>query len=93
MKNETRQRHSEGRDVMKRLVVLLLLLPLAGCSYTMYLSGADERGGTVNLVPELGMDDALEKANDHCHQYNRVARVISRDQASSTIRFACQPPG
>ncbi len=76
-----------------RVLVLLLLLPLAACSYTMYLSGADENGGLVNLVPELGQDAALEKANAHCSQYHRVARVVAWDQASSSLRFVCQPPG
>ncbi len=77
---------------MKSLA-LLLLLPLAACSAAMYLSGADEHGGTVNLVPNLGEDAAMEKANRHCAQYHDVARLVVRDQASSSLQFACQPPG
>ncbi|HUO03073.1 MAG TPA: hypothetical protein VMU31_09855 [Rhizomicrobium sp.] len=70
---------------------LLLLLPLAGCSYTMYLSGADEHGGTVNMVTEMGQDAALQKAKDHCAQYHLDARVLSTDLPSGTMRFSCQP--
>ena len=36
-----------------RTLALLLLIPLGACSYTTYLSGADENGGTVNLVAVL----------------------------------------
>ena len=84
-----------SRVVMKYpgllLLVLLLSIPLAGCSYTTYLSGADENGGTVNLVAQIGMDSAVEKANAHCHQYNRVARVTGTDQQSSSMTFVCEP--
>jgi hypothetical protein len=71
---------------------LLLLAPLAGCAYTTYLSGADEHGGTVNLVTSLTQDSAVQKASDHCHQYHLVARVTSMDQASNSMTFICQPP-
>jgi hypothetical protein len=74
-----------------RYLALLLLIPLGACSYTTYLSDADEDGGTVNLVTQIGMDSAVEKANAHCHQYNRVARVTSTDQQSSSMRFVCEP--
>ena len=73
-----------------RTLALLLLIPLGACSYTTYLSGADENGGTVNLVTQIGMDSAVEKANAHCHQYNRVARVIRTDQQSSSLTFVCE---
>ena len=62
-----------------RLLFLLLLAPLAACSYTTYLSGADEHGGRVNLVTELSQDSAVEKANDHCRQYN-LLRPDHRDR-------------
>ena len=75
-----------------RFLYLLLLAPLAACSYTTYLSHADAHGGTVNLVTDLSRDSALEKANDHCHQYNLVARIVSSDPASNSMTFACQPP-
>lgn len=71
---------------------LLLLLPLAGCSYTEYLSSADENGGTVNMVTEMGQDTAIKKANDHCAQYHLAARVLQMDLPSGTMRFSCQPP-
>jgi len=74
-----------------RYLALLLLIPLGACSYTTYLSNADENGGTVNLVTQVGMDSAVEKAKAHCQQYNRVARVVSTDQASSTMTFVCEP--
>jgi hypothetical protein len=69
---------------------LLLLVGLAGCSYTTYLSGADEHGVTVNMVTQLTRDSAIQKANDHCAQYHLAARLISDDPASNTMRFACQ---
>jgi hypothetical protein len=69
---------------------LLLLLPLAGCSYTMYLSGADEHGGTVNLVTNLSQDAAFEKAKGHCGQYHLAARILTTDLASGTMQFSCQ---
>jgi hypothetical protein len=82
-----------SRAVMKYpgllLLVPLLSIPLAGCSYTTYLSGADENGGTVNLVTEISKDSAIEKANEHCRQYNKVAHVIRTDQASSSLTFSC----
>ena len=59
-----------------RYACLLLLITLSACSYTTYLSGADEHGGTVNLVTDLSKDGAIENANEHCHKYNLVARVI-----------------
>lgn len=74
-----------------RLLFLLLLAPLAACSYTTYLSGADEHGGRVNLVTELSQDSAVEKANDHCRRYNLSARITGTDLASSTMTFVCQP--
>lgn len=64
---------------------LLLLLPLAGCSYFMYLSDADEQGGTVNLVTDIDQDAAVKKTNDHCQQYHLAARVIATDLASGTM--------
>jgi len=76
-----------------KYLVLILLLPLAGCAYTNYLSGADAHGGTVNLVTDLNMDSAVQKAKDHCARYNLAARVTVTDLASSTIQFVCQPPG
>jgi len=76
-----------------RYLCLLLLAALAACSYTMYLSGADEHGGTVNMVTSLSQDSAVQKANDHCRQYHMVARVTMMDRASNSMNFVCQPPG
>src|ERR1700760_2093819 len=53
--------------------LLLCLLPLAGCSHTMYLTDADQHGGTVNMVTTWSEDTAFEKAQDHCAQYHRTA--------------------
>jgi hypothetical protein len=75
-----------------RYLYLLLLASLAACSYTMPITGADENGGTVNLVTRYGEDGALEAANDHCHGYNRVARIVHNDQASNTMTFTCEVP-
>ena len=73
-----------------RYLYLLILIPLAACSYTTWLTGADEHGGTVNGVTELSKDSAIEKANDHCHQFGRVARVTGTDATSNTLTFTCQ---
>ena len=74
-----------------RFIVLLLILPmLAACSYTTYLSGADENGGTVNLVTGLSKDSAVEKANEHCRQYHRVAQVTATDVQSNSMTFICE---
>ena len=75
-----------------RIAALLLCAALAGCSYTTYLSGADENGGTVNMVTQVSKDSAMEKANAHCRQYNRVARVTGTDPASNTLTFSCEAP-
>ena len=72
------------------LLLLVALMPLAACSYTTWLTGADENGGTVNGVNQLSTDSAVEKANAHCAQYHKTARVIRTDQASSTLTFSCQ---
>lgn len=69
---------------------LLLLLPLAGCSYALSLSGADEHGGTVDMVTTNTQDDALAKANAHCAQYHLAARVLKTDLAAGTMQFSCQ---
>ena len=74
-----------------RYLGLALLFFLGACSYTTYLTGADENGGTVNLVTEFSHDSAVAKANDHCRQYKLVARVIRTDPQSNTMTFACQP--
>jgi hypothetical protein len=74
---------------MMRCLWLLLLIPVAACSYTTYLTGADEKGGTVNMVTELSHDSAVAKANEHCHKYNRVATAIRTDPTSNTLTFSC----
>jgi hypothetical protein len=76
-----------------RFLCLVLLMPLAGCSHTVYLSDADEHGGTVNLVTNFTHDAAVEKAKEHCQQYNLVARVTSNASGSNSMMFVCQPPG
>jgi hypothetical protein len=75
-----------------RYLGLALLFFLGACSYTTYLTGADENGGTVNLVTEFSHDSAVAKANDHCQQYHRVAQVVRTDPASNTLLFSCVPP-
>jgi hypothetical protein len=75
-----------------KTLCLLLLLPLGACSYTNYLSGADENGGTVNLVTPMTEDAALASAKEHCHKYGRVARIGHNDQASNTMTFTCEIP-
>jgi hypothetical protein len=72
--------------------LLLCLLPLGGCSYTMYLTDADQRGGTVNFVTEWAQDSAFEKAKDHCRKYNRVARLGVTNLGSGTMTFFCEDP-
>jgi hypothetical protein len=69
---------------------LLVLLPLAGCSYALSLSGADEHGGTVNMVTTNTQDEALAKANEHCGEYHLAARVLKTDLAAGTMQFSCQ---
>jgi hypothetical protein len=77
---------------MRILCLMLLASPLAGCAYTNYLTNADARGGTVNLVSEFNHDAALQKANEHCRQYHLVARVTMDDPTSNSMNFVCQPP-
>jgi hypothetical protein len=72
-----------------RFPCLLLLATLGGCSYT-YLTGADENGGTVNLVTESNEDWAIGTAKAHCHEYGRIARVTVSDRQSNTLSFVCQ---
>ena len=73
-----------------RYLCLLILIPLAACSYTTYLSNADAHGGTVNLVTEFNKDSAIKKANEHCQKYNLVARITETDAQSNTLAFVCQ---
>ena len=80
------------RDKAVRLLVLALLVPLAGCSYTTYISNADEHGGTVNLVTGLSHDGAVENAKDYCRKYNLAAVITHEDAASSSMTFTCQQP-
>jgi|GEM_PF-6859054 len=75
-----------------RLATLLLLAAVAGCSYTTTLSDADENGGTVNMVTQINKDSAVEKANEHCRGYNRVARITGTDRASNSLTFVCEAP-
>jgi hypothetical protein len=77
---------------MRLSTLLLLLLPLAGCSYSMYLTDADEHGGRINMVTGLNHGSAIDKANDHCQDYHLVARIVSDDPASNSMTFVCQPP-
>ena len=76
--------------MLRYLGLLFLVLPLGACSYTTYLSGADEDGGTVNMVTQLNKDNAVEKANKHCGQYGRTARIIRTDPQSSSLTFSCE---
>jgi hypothetical protein len=77
-----------------RYLWLALLMPLAACSYAMPITGADENGGTVNLVATAyGEDNAMEAAKDHCGKYHRVARKLHNDQGSNTQTFTCEVPG
>jgi hypothetical protein len=73
-----------------RFWVLLLLVPLGACSYTTYLSNADENGGTVNMVTDFNHDGAVDKAKEHCAQYHREARIADEDRQSNTLSFVCQ---
>jgi hypothetical protein len=66
---------------------LVLLLALGGCGY---LTGADERGGTIISVTEFNKDSAIAMAKKHCYEYNRVARVTVSDWQSNTLSFVCQ---
>ena len=71
----------------------LLFLPVLGaCSYTTYISGADEHGGTVNLVTGLSRDSAVEKAKAYCQNYHREARITATDLASNSMTFECDLP-
>jgi hypothetical protein len=70
--------------------LLLCLLPLGGCSYTMYLSDADQHGGTVNFVTDWAQDSAFDKAKEHCAHYDRVARRGVTNLASATMTFYCE---
>ena len=81
-----------GYQSRMRYLGLALLFFLGACSYTTYLTGADQDGGTVNLVTEFSHDSAVAKANAHCHKYNRVAQVIGTDPASNTLTFSCVVP-
>jgi hypothetical protein len=76
-----------------RYLWLALVVPLAACSYTMPLTGADENGGTVTRVATAyGEDVAMDVAKDHCSQYHRVARKGRTDFGSNTMTFTCEVP-
>jgi hypothetical protein len=83
----------KGTQAM-RYLWLALVMPLAACSYTMPLTGADENGGTVNLVATpYGEDNAMDIAKDHCSKYHRVARMAHNEPSSNTMTFTCEQPG
>jgi uncharacterized protein YceK len=76
-----------------RYLWLAFLVPLAGCSYVMPITDADENGGTVNLVgSRYGEDSAMQKAADYCSQYHRVAQKLHHDPGSSVLTFTCNFP-
>lgn len=75
-----------------RLLVLVLLAVLAACSYTTYISDADEHGGTVNLVTGISHEGAVENAKDYCRKYNLTAAITHEDTASNSMTFVCQKP-
>jgi hypothetical protein len=78
---------------MMKYLGLVFLVVLGGCSYAMPITGADENGGTVNLVAtSYGEDNAMEAAQRHCLQFHRVARMLRHDESSNTVRFTCQVP-
>ena len=79
-------------DKAMRYLWLALLAPLTACSYTTFITGADEHGGTVNFVTHFTEDGALDAANDHCQQFGKVARIAHNDPASNTMTFTCEPP-
>jgi len=42
------------------------------------------------MVTELTKDSAIEMANEHCHEYDRVTRFTVSDRQSNTLSFVCQ---
>ncbi len=78
---------------MRTYLWLVLLAPLAACSFAMPVTDADENGGTVNLVTNpYGTGAALKAAQHHCDQYHRRARMLQSDQASNSMTFSCYDP-
>lgn len=67
--------------------VCLAAVVLAGCAPS--LSGANERGGQLTNY-SAGKTKAFEKADAHCRQYGRVARVSGTgDWLTDTMTFDC----
>jgi hypothetical protein len=82
----------KGR-AMRRYLWLTLAAPLAACASILPITGADENGGTVNMVATpYGEDAAMEAARRHCEKYHRLARLANNDQASNSMTFTCEDP-
>jgi hypothetical protein len=78
---------------MRTYLWLALAAPLAACASLLPITGADENGGTVNLVATgYGEDAAREAAQQHCEKYHRLARMAHNDQASNSMTFTCEDP-
>jgi hypothetical protein len=74
---------------MKRAIICIALLWLAGCST---LTASNERGGIISHVSGLDRDAAFKKADDSCRKYGRVARISEQDALDSTMTFDCVAP-
>lgn len=62
------------------------------CACAPTLIGANSAGGMVDHVSGLTRTDALAKADAHCHQYGKVARISGQDPLDSTLTFDCVKP-
>lgn len=73
---------------MTRLTVAALLaLGLAGCTPT--LKAANEVGGVVENGTSGNAAAALKKADAHCRQYGKAARVSGQNVWDDILTFDC----
>lgn len=65
----------------------VLALGLSGCAPTM--ESANEVGGQIKVGTGLNKAAAFKKADDHCRQYGKAARISGENIWDSTMTFDC----
>lgn len=78
------------RSLLLIVAAIATSVPLQGCEAT--LAGANERGGILQHVGGLNRKAAFDKAEAHCKQFGRVARVNQYDVLDSSMTFDCVAP-
>lgn len=85
-----RSAHSQITPILRVAALAVLCAGSAGCMHSEpFLDSGDVNGATIRTVPgDRSLADNL--AQNHCAQYQRVARYIGGD--SYTAQYECDLP-